>query len=249
MFVCLTTIDLSSPDLFQLITHDGDHEFPLSSLVAGSMAGTTSVLFTYPLDVVRTRMAFQVIGPRRYAGVLDALGTMYSKEGGMRSLYKGFGPTVLGIIPYAGVSFFTYGQMKLFFERRLGPSSRNSEGHLSIPIRLLCGMVAGVVAQTASYPLDIVRRRMQAEGLSEHVPIYRHTIDGFRRILATQGFRGLFLGLSVNYLKVAPAVSISFVSFEIIRKQLDMIKICGSWIECATKETAVKSEKETKNGK
>lgn len=34
---------------------------PLLDLVAGSFAGGTAVLFTYPLDLVRTKLAYQVI--------------------------------------------------------------------------------------------------------------------------------------------------------------------------------------------
>lgn len=33
---------------------------PVLDLVAGSIAGGTAVVFTYPLDLVRTKLAYQV---------------------------------------------------------------------------------------------------------------------------------------------------------------------------------------------
>lgn len=35
-----------------------------------------------------------------------------SQEEGVKTLYKGFTPTILGVIPYAGITFFTYETLK-----------------------------------------------------------------------------------------------------------------------------------------
>lgn len=59
-------------------------------------------MFTYPLDVIRTRLAFQVKGEHVYIGMLDAARTMVSMEGGTRALYRGMTPTIIGMAPYAG---------------------------------------------------------------------------------------------------------------------------------------------------
>lgn len=60
------------------------------------------MLFTYPLDVIRARLAFQVAGDEMYRGIRHAFHTMVTKEGGVRALYKGIVPTLLGMAPYAG---------------------------------------------------------------------------------------------------------------------------------------------------
>ena len=65
------------------------------------VAGLTAVLFTYPLDVVRSRIAFQVHGEHIYSGFVNAVQSIY-RDGGVYGLYKGMTPTLLGMVPYAG---------------------------------------------------------------------------------------------------------------------------------------------------
>lgn len=47
-------------------------------------------------------------------------------------------------------------------------------------------------------------------------------VDMFRTIIKQNGVRGLYTGILPNFLKVAPAVSISYVVYENVRKQLGM---------------------------
>ena len=76
------------------------------------------------------------------------------------ALYRGLTPTLLGVIPYAGTSFFTYETLKSWAVERKGGDALHPM--LPSPLeRLAAGAVAGLLGQTASYPLDIVRRRMQ----------------------------------------------------------------------------------------
>lgn len=61
-------------------------------MIAGSCAGVTSVLFTYPLDLVRTRLSIQTT-VRVYDGMFDAFQKIYRTEG-MRGLFQGAGTSV-----------------------------------------------------------------------------------------------------------------------------------------------------------
>ena len=69
--------------------------------VAGSLAGLTAVSATFPLDTIRARLAFQVVGETKYQGIFHAGGSIMRTEGAV-GLYRGLTPTLLGIIPYAG---------------------------------------------------------------------------------------------------------------------------------------------------
>ena len=94
---------------------------PVVDLVAGSAAGATAVAFTYPLDLLRTRLAWRTSavvasssGGRHHhhrATMASVLAQLARKEG-IPGLYKGVSPTLLGIFPYAGLKFFVYQYLK-----------------------------------------------------------------------------------------------------------------------------------------
>jgi solute carrier family 25 (mitochondrial carrier protein), member 16 len=53
-------------------------------------------------------LAFQVTGEHRYKGIVHAATCMLKEEGGVRALYRGFLPTLIGMAPYAGLSFYCF---------------------------------------------------------------------------------------------------------------------------------------------
>ena len=80
--------------------------------VAGSLAGLVSVTATFPLDTIRARLAFQV-RETRYRGILHTGAEIFRTEGGLAGLYRGLAPTLIGIIPYAGFSFYCFEAAKV----------------------------------------------------------------------------------------------------------------------------------------
>ena len=102
-------------------------------------------------------------------------------EEGPRTLYRGYWATIIGVIPYAGTSFFTYETLKkeyygMFLSMWFGI---NVDWNLCLFVEmtgnktpntlvtLAFGAAAGAAGQTSSYPLDIVRRRMQTIGINQ----------------------------------------------------------------------------------
>ncbi|XP_068597324.1 solute carrier family 25 member 16 [Brachionichthys hirsutus] len=196
-------------------------------LVAGSMAGMTAVICTYPLDVVRARLAFQVTGDNRYTGIINAFHTIYREEGGVLGFYRGLTPTLIGMAPYAGFSFFTFGTLKSLglkhFPELLGrPSSDNPDVFVLKPqVNLLCGGVAGAIAQTISYPLDVARRRMQLGAvLPDHdkCTSLSKTLTYVHRQYGVK--KGLYRGLSLNYVRCIPSQAVAFTTYESMKQVL-----------------------------
>lgn len=121
-----------------------------------------------------------------YATLRQVFVKIYSEEG-MLTFYRGFVPTVLGVIPYAGVSFFTYDTLKrLYRGNSFNNSALNSvlifyliseqidSNPLVNPLASLgFGAIAGMLGQTSSYPLDIVRRRMQTDTEKRYTSILK----------------------------------------------------------------------------
>ncbi|XP_008775917.2 mitochondrial carrier protein CoAc1 [Phoenix dactylifera] len=200
---------------------------PLIDLLAGSAAGGTAVLCTYPLDLARTRLAYQVTSTEQlgnrlrsfnarpaYSGITDVLKNVYM-EGGIRSLYRGVGPTLIGILPYAGLKFYIYEELKTHVP---------DEYKKSVILRLSCGALAGLFGQTLTYPLDVVRRQMQVQNQQSvnqlGAPRITGTLQGLSTIVRTQGWRQLFAGLSLNYVKVVPSVAIGFTAYDMMKTVL-----------------------------
>lgn len=85
--------------------------------------------------------------------------------------------------------------------------------------RLAFGACAGLIGQSASYPLDVVRRRMQTAGVTGHT--YSTILGTMREIVSEEGvIRGLYKGLSMNWVKGPIAVGISFTTFDLTQIML-----------------------------
>ncbi|CAK7199937.1 coenzyme A transporter [Sporothrix eucalyptigena] len=227
-----------------------ENETPLRRLLSGSLAGVTSVFVTYPLEVIRVRLAFETkrdghsslaaICRRIYSeqsidrhavaaasanGNSGAAGTVAAAlpQSGLRNFYRGFSPTILGMLPYAGMSFLTHDtcgdilRLPVFAKYTTLPRPANAPTDKALPLRswaeLLAGGVAGLVSQTASYPLEVVRRRMQVGGAVG---------DGHRLrigetaslIMRERGIRGFFVGLTIGYVKIVPMAAAAFYTYE-----------------------------------
>ena len=192
--------------LLQVETNEQKKKNPHRSFLAGSLAGVVSTTATYPLDLARARMAVSMND--KYRSLRHVL-QLTAKEEGFLGLYRGYGATILGVIPYAGMGFFVYETLKrVHFDINATHDIKPTE-------RFVCGAIAGVCAQTASYPLDIVRRRMQTR------TFYRSIVGTLKHVRSKEGIiGGLYKGLSLNWIKGPVAVGISFTTFDLLTKFL-----------------------------
>ncbi|KAK4133984.1 mitochondrial carrier [Trichocladium antarcticum] len=202
----------------------GDSLTPLARLTCGGMAGVTSVTFTYPLDIVRTRLSIQSASfselgekPKRLPGMWQTMAVMYKTEGGFTALYRGIIPTVAGVAPYVGLNFMTYEFARQYL-------TREGEQNPSAGGKLLAGAASGAVAQTCTYPFDVLRRRFQINTMSGMGYQYKSIPDAVRVIIAEEGIRGMYKGIVPNLLKVAPSMASSWLSYEICRDFLVSLK-------------------------
>lgn len=196
-----------------------DIDKTLRAIGAGSMAGCVACALTYPLDMVRARMALQNEGlaATRYTGVFNAV-TSIARSEGPRALYRGISPTLGGVAPYTGLKFGCYGFLKSFACTLMGVESEE----LPAWARAAAGAVAGSVALTFVYPFDVVRRRFQTHPGPE--PYAESVVAAFCNIWKQEGVVcGLYRGLSLNYLKTIPNVAIYMSLYDVI-KNLDVMK-------------------------
>lgn len=178
----------------------------LERFVAGSLAGAIAQSSIYPMEVLKTRLALGRTG--QYSGIGDCAKHIFKKEG-VAAFYKGYIPNMLGIIPYAGIDLAVYETLKNSWLQTFATDSADP----GVFVLLACGTMSSTCGQLASYPLALVRTRMQAQASVEGSP--QMTMSGlFRHIVRTEGAIGLYRGLAPNFMKVIPAVSISYVVYE-----------------------------------
>lgn len=189
----------------------------IERLCLGGCAGITSVTFTYPLDIVRTRLSIQTASfgglnkiSGKPPGMWPVMKHMYANEGGVRGLYRGIVPTIAGVAPYVGLNFMTYEAVRGYFTE---PGEKNPVWYR----KLAAGAISGAVAQTCTYPFDVLRRRFQIASMSGMGFKYTSITNALTTIVKEEGIPGLYKGLVPNLLKVAPSMASSWLSFELTR--------------------------------
>ena len=266
---------------------DKRRETAVRRFVAGAGAGCASVLVTYPLEVIRVRLAWEGKrgaghnGAGRKVGLVEICRRIYnevppaatstnsnsnSKAAAVEStgagagantisamnatksslvphrltrlsnFFRGFAPTLVGMLPYAGASFLAHDtagdvlRHPRLAEYTVVPSSSSSPSTISSKnnnnnnnnmdeayrppslrnwAQLTAGGIAGFVSQTVSYPLEVIRRRMQVGGVVGDGHRLRMA-EVARQIWRKGRLKGFFVGLGIGYVKVVPMVATSF---------------------------------------
>ncbi|CAH1101508.1 unnamed protein product [Psylliodes chrysocephalus] len=161
----------------------------------------------YPLEVLKTRLALRKTG--QYKSIADAAYKIYVTEG-LMSFYRGYIPNILGIIPYAGIDLAVYETLKKKYFM-----THSSNEQPSFWMLLACGSASSTLGQMCSYPLALIRTRLQAQVVHRTIDPSSATMTGvFRTIMEKEGVFGLYRGITPNFIKVMPAVSISYVVYE-----------------------------------
>ncbi|KAM9797326.1 mitochondrial adenyl nucleotide antiporter SLC25A24-like [Syngnathus typhle] len=184
--------------------------------IAGSLAGATAQTAIYPMEVMKTRLTLRKTG--QYSGMADCAKQIFKREG-LKAFYKGYLPNILGIIPYAGIDLAVYESLKNLWLSRYGKNTANP----GVLVLLGCGTLSSTCGQLASYPLALVRTRMQAQASVEGARQLQMK-EMVKTILEKEGFFGLYRGILPNFMKVLPAVSISYVVYEYMRSGLGIQK-------------------------
>lgn len=207
---------------------------PWVHFVAGGLGGMCGAVFTCPFDVVKTRLQSSVYqemykGDAKSRGVLNhfketcvILRDVYRVEGA-RALFKGLGPSLVGVIPARSINFFTYGYSKDILKNEF------FNGEESSVLHLIAGITAGLVTSTATNPIWLIKTRLQLD--KANVKEYSGSIDCIRKTVAREGFFSLYKGLSASYLGSIES-TIQWILYEqlklAINKRADMKRMEGA---------------------
>ena len=180
--------------------------------------------FSAAIDCER-RSPCRVYFTARFTDILSPMlrHSLRGTKDGYGGLYRGIVPTITGMVPYAGLAFTS--------NEFLRSLTIELTGDLGTVSKLLCGGVSGVIAQSTVYPLDITRRRMQTSGLvrggvagtmdTGFENVKETTLGTLRKVYMEGGLRGLFKGLTMNWIKGPAAFAISFTCFDKIKELME----------------------------
>ncbi|KAL1928865.1 hypothetical protein VTP01DRAFT_2651 [Rhizomucor pusillus] len=175
--------------------------------IAGAGAGIVSSVVTCPLDVVKTRLQNQgklEPGVKLYKGTVGTI-TRIWKEEGIRGLYRGLGPTILGYIPTWAIYFTVYDHCKGRYSEKLG-LDKEWLVHIS------SAMSAGAASTTMTNPLWVIKTRLMTQN-ERTAYRYRNTLDAIITIGKQEGVRGYYKGLGSSLLGISH-VAVQFPLYE-----------------------------------
>jgi hypothetical protein len=184
--------------------------------VCGFIGGSSASALTYPLDILRTRLAASAEKRRG----IDVMREVVAQ----RLLFKGLGTTLLCQGGNIAINFAVYETLQvkaIEFERNLMKKYFNVESKDPSKQRgswlssLLCGAVSGCTGSFIIFPLDLIRRRQQVGGHAAG-----SAWDVARKVVKSDGMKGLYRGIIPELTKVVPAVFINFYVYELVRQDL-----------------------------
>ncbi|KAG8075372.1 hypothetical protein GUJ93_ZPchr0006g44184 [Zizania palustris] len=179
------------------------------SLIAGALAGVSSTLCTYPLELIKTRLTIE---KNVYDNFLHAFVKILQEEG-PSELYRGLTPSLIGVVPYAATNYYAYDTLKKLYRKTF------KQEEISNIVTLLIGSAAGAISSTTTFPLEVARKQMQVGAVGGR-QVYKNVFHAMYCILENEGIGGLYKGLGPSCIKLMPAAGISFMCYEACKKIL-----------------------------
>ncbi|KXZ44653.1 hypothetical protein GPECTOR_64g147 [Gonium pectorale] len=193
---------------------------------AGAIAGCIARVITGPLDVIKIRFQVQlepIVGsfteaPRqsKYTGFRQALTTIVREEG-VQGLWRGTVPGLLLTVPYTAVQFVALQQVRQVAANH-GLTANPGTAPL---VSLASGALAGAAATVASYPFDLLRTTLAAQGEPK---VYRNMWDAAKSIVSTRGPAGLYSGLGVTLVEIVPYAALQFGLYDALNALADIAR-------------------------
>ncbi|XP_068613441.1 mitochondrial basic amino acids transporter-like [Brachionichthys hirsutus] len=183
---------------------------PKNQFLAGMAAGTIQCVVCCPMELVKTRM--QLLGTEKssrklYKNSWDCLAHIY-KEEGLRGINRGMVTTLLREAPSFGMYFLAFDVLM----RNLGCEPGDS---YMVPKLLFAGGMAGIASWLSTYPVDVIKSRMQADGVGG-VHQYSGIADCVRQSIRKEGYMVFTKGLTSTLVRAFPVNAATFATVTLV---------------------------------
>ncbi|KAL6785698.1 hypothetical protein ACKKBF_B01280 [Auxenochlorella protothecoides x Auxenochlorella symbiontica] len=209
----------SKPGDRRKASSENQYASSVASTVAGALAGAVSRFATGPLDVLKIRFQVQLepvwhaaaqsgrpLVRSKYTSIRQALATII-KEEGIQGLWRGTVPGQLLSVPYTAAQFFTVQQSRQL-AKRWGVDTHPAASFLT-------GALSGAAGTVASYPFDLLRTTLAAQGVPR---VYNSMADAAKGIVANNGPAGLYRGMGITILEIIPYAALQFGLYDYFNK-------------------------------
>lgn len=181
--------------LFDNYLSSGTSSIFYDSFICGSLVGVTTTFFECPIDLVKTQM--QIDKRLTFRGMI--MGT------NIKTLYRGFTPTIIRNIPASGFYFGVYNYVYNYYKSNNQPLLGS----------LVAGGSAGAICWSSTYPLDNIKTRIQSDGLTNRK--YKNMLDCIRKT----SFRNMWNGFIPCIVRAVPVNAAIFFGYEYAKQTMD----------------------------
>ncbi|WVQ82902.1 hypothetical protein IAT38_005038 [Cryptococcus sp. DSM 104549] len=186
---------------------------PIKSFLSGGFGGISCVLVGHPFDLTKTRL--QTAAPGQYTGAIDVVRKTVAADG-IRGLYRGITPPILGVTPIFAISFWGYDLGKRLV---YSFTPNRTDAHLSIPELAIAGGFSAIPATLVAAPAERVKVLLQVAG-QQGQQSYSGPVDVVRKLYAEGGVRSLFRGTVATLARDGPGSAAYFATYELLKKSL-----------------------------
>ncbi|KAJ6989929.1 folate transporter 1, chloroplastic isoform X1 [Populus alba] len=208
-----------------------DSKWQWENATAGAVAGFATVAAVHPLDVVRTRFQVddgRVVNLPTYKNTAHAILNIARLEG-LKGLYAGFFPAVLGSTVSWGLYFFFYSRAKQRY-------SKNRDEKLSPGLHLASAAEAGALVCFCTNPIWLVKTRLQLQNPLHQTRRYSGLYDALKTIMREEGWRALYKGIVPSLFLVSHG-AVQFTAYEELRKVVVDYKAKQRKEDCKSADT------------
>lgn len=181
---------------------------PLETAIAGTMATAVNDFCMTPWDVIKQRL--QVAGTP-YSGLVDCAAQTLRTQG-LGAFFKSYQTTLLMNVPFVAIHFPIYESGK-----KLLIKEGEEEGLL---VEAVAGGFAGGVAAAVTNPLDVVKTRLQTEGVQSRAVYSSSAARTIKTIIREEGRGALWAGAKARILFHVPAAAVSWCTYETMKSLL-----------------------------
>ncbi|KAI0778603.1 mitochondrial carrier [Trametes elegans] len=186
----------------------------VKSFIAGGAGGVAAVLVGHPFDLTKTRL--QTAAPGTYTGAVDVVKKALARDG-VKGLYRGVVPPLLGVTPIFAVSFWAYDMSKLLIQAAT-PNRTNKE--LSTAELAAAGFLSAIPTTLVTAPVERAKVLLQVQGQGQGGTQYKGVFDVVKHLYREGGVRSVFRGSAATVARDGPGSAAYFAAYEVTKKVL-----------------------------